>query len=349
MGNGTTALGSDGGKVYTITPVTIEGELPKVDKTDKANGAATAPAVAPKPEDYKKLIAKAQSLGIKLGFLDDKGTIKPEKLEEVKTRVAKAMDDKIAQAAPKNVKPSDPQAATAVFLPPLLKNSEFVLLPKKTQPALLKEKGYANPEKIVDAIEKDYPPNKKFAHAIRLEAQTREAKGGIEDKKDAAGLFDTSSAFDPSNADIHRGAARNFKAWADAEPNVDDKKKLYASAAAHLDPLVKANPKDGELLKTAGQVYQGVGNTPRLAKDFRAPQKELTAQFKEKYKAYQQNPGHSKADMEAKQKPLADLIKQMKELPDGDSSSKFEKLVCIRDFERARFNSRVADYPDFKG
>src|SRR4030095_6667657 len=135
MGNGTSgAVGSDGGKVYTIPMVTIEGEPPKADKTDKAKCTDVAPA-APKPEDYKNLIAKAQSLGVKLD-LDEQGNIKPEKLDEVKTRVAKAMDDKIKEAAAKNVKPDNGLAVGAVFVPHLLKETEFSLLPTETPPHL---------------------------------------------------------------------------------------------------------------------------------------------------------------------------------------------------------------------
>src|SRR5215467_13663379 len=112
----------------TDLPVTVNldsvSATAKVHPPAKTHKTETPPpqVVSTEADDYKKLIAKAQGLGVKLDVLDEQGNIKPDKLEEVKARVAQALDARLKEATDKGIKPDDPKAVFTVFLPQLLKN-----------------------------------------------------------------------------------------------------------------------------------------------------------------------------------------------------------------------------------
>ncbi|MFO1518971.1 MAG: hypothetical protein U1F57_04810 [bacterium] len=228
MGDGAVSADKPQGGVITLEPVVIE--IPK------PGPAADKPVTPPSPDQYKKLITQAQSLGIKLDYLDDKGNVLPEKLEEVKKRITAALEIKMKDVTKHGLKPEDSYVFPTV-LAFLLTETEFGLLSPDEQKKFLA--GTSFPKEKIDS----YKPteeklNKRMALAIRLE--------GLKQEKDAvwmaSRLFDLASDVDPQSTFLIMEAARMKKRWADKEEVPLAKEQLYSEAVQGLQLVLKRDP-----------------------------------------------------------------------------------------------------------
>ncbi|MFO1518975.1 MAG: hypothetical protein U1F57_04830 [bacterium] len=241
MADGATSLGTGTPGVVTIPEITIVG----TDSANKAGGdnkapASPAPAAPPSPDEYKKLVARAQSLGLKADYLDDQGNIKPEKVEEVKARVKQALDAKIKSVLAKypSLKPEDNMATAMQYLPFLVTETEFSLLPPQEQKNFLATTSL-NQKTLASYNPTQRPLHKQMAHAIRLEGLRQKEAG---DLGAASRFFDTASQMDPESNSLHLQAANMKVVWANKETDPIIKAHLYEDAVAHFDAFSRRIP-----------------------------------------------------------------------------------------------------------
>ncbi len=199
---------------------------PPVGEADKP--PAPKPEVKPpSPEALRKLEAALKKLGVDLkGFLDAKGELKPDKVEQAKSEVSKKLAAGVCTAAG-------------------LKKTAFPLLSKADQEKLLKDAGVKDAEKILAEMQKDFDaPHKKIAHFVRLQAA--QAKEENRDNFAAARFLEQAAEIDPGNKEYQLDAARALQAWAEKEPDPKVKGALYEGASRLLGRAVKLDPENAE-------------------------------------------------------------------------------------------------------
>src|SRR5262249_48532813 len=140
--------------------------------------------------------------------------------------------------------------------------------------------------------------------------------------------------------------------WADAETNPDDKQKLYTSALNHLDPVLKANPKDVELLKMGGEILLALGKSEEAEKLFGMAMKIRVDEFKALQAEHKKNPLHNhpskpegRLELQSRVQALEALLKQVEDIPANSPELKLQRLQCERDYHQAVYDFQADTYP----
>src|SRR4030095_5062375 len=229
---------------------------PKVQKVD-GQAAAADLLVSSAGDDLKRLTASLESLGLKLAHLDEHGFLKPDQLDAAKKRIQGHFQSFSAILNTASFLGMDFVQRQVVEM--LRSKTDFPLLPLKDQIALLQGEPFKFGEGAASSLKGEQTDRQRFAYAVKLQAEAREDKGGVEDKKDAARLFEKAAEIDPDNLEDHRGAARNLKAWADGEADPTQKQTLYSQALGHLQTVAEKDPKDTKALKLAAEILTNLG------------------------------------------------------------------------------------------
>jgi tetratricopeptide (TPR) repeat protein len=245
-GSGTIPMGVTGSE---STSIGYAKDLPLPPEIKKSHPSQEKPPTS-SPQfftknDYDKLVAKLKQYNVRLeGLLDEKGDLKPEKVEEIKVKI-KAAFDKFSQSSA--IKKLDPSSEYLREFVGFLRNkTALCLFSSQDQKAFLagsplKLEGTA----LTDAV---FPlrPAARIALAIRLEAQGRAAQGNIEE---AARIFEHAVEINPQDKDLRLETAQAKKAWGDKETDPKIKNELYKEAFSHLDAILRKEPGAHEELK----------------------------------------------------------------------------------------------------
>jgi len=238
-----------------LEPVLIKGQK----KASPGPGSETPPKTSLSPQELKKLAQLLGPLGADwTSWLDAQGEIRPEKLEAAKQRVAEAIRLQVQKAESRGAKASWPVYFRKTFLPALIRDSEFPLLPKDAQIELLKSAGIEGKDELLAALEKPWgEPAKRFAHFVRLQAQLAEKEG--KPAFHCARLYEKAAALDPEDLSLALAASRAKLRWAEATQEPQSRRVLFQQALAQIDSVLKKEPDRLEALSQKGEALTLLG------------------------------------------------------------------------------------------
>ncbi|MCC6272399.1 MAG: hypothetical protein IT572_02930, partial [Deltaproteobacteria bacterium] len=236
-----------------LEPVLIEGKRKAPPGSDKSPKASLS------PQDLQKFAKLLAPLGADwTSWLDAQGEIRPEKLEAAKQRVAEAIRLQIGKAESRGAKASWPVYFRKTFLPALIRDSEFPLLPKDAQIELLKAAGIEGKDELLATLEKPWgDPAKRFAHFVRLQAQLAEKEG--KPAFHCARLYDKAAALDPEDVSLALAASRAKLRWAEATQEPQSRQVLFQQALAQIDSVLKREPDRLQALSQKGEALIFLG------------------------------------------------------------------------------------------
>lgn len=238
-----------------LEPVLIEGKR----KAPPGPGSENPPKASLSSQELQKFAQLLGPLGADwTSWLDSQGEIRPEKLEVAKQRVAEAIRLQIGKAESRGAKASWPVYFKKTFLPALIRDSEFPLLPKDAQIELLKAAGIEGKSELLAALEKPWgEPAKRFAHFVRLQAQLAEKEG--KPSFHCARLYEKAAALDPENVSLALAASRAKLRWAEATQEPQSRQVLFQQALAQIDSVLKREPDRLEALSQKGEALTLLG------------------------------------------------------------------------------------------
>lgn len=238
-----------------LEPILIEGQK----KASPGPGSETPPKTSLSPQELKKLAQLLGPLGADwTSWLDVQGEIRPEKLEAAKQRVAEAIRLQVQKAESRGAKASWPVYFRKTFLPALIRDSEFPLLPKDAQIELFKSAGIEGKDELLAALEKPWgEPAKRFAHFVRLQAQLAEKEG--KPAFHCARLYEKAAALDPEDLSLALVASRAKLRWAEATQEPQSRRVLFQQALAQIDSVLKKEPDRLEALSQKGEALTLLG------------------------------------------------------------------------------------------
>lgn len=238
-----------------LEPVLIEGKR----KAPLGPGSENPPKASLSPQELQKFAQLLGPLGADwTSWLDAQGEIRPEKLEAAKQRVAEAIRLQIGKAESRGAKASWPVYFKKTFLPALIRDSEFPLLPKDAQIELLKAAGIEGKNELLAALEKPWgEPAKRFAHFVRLQAQLAEKEG--KPAFHGARLYEKAAALDPEDVSLGLAASQAKLRWAEATQEPQSRQVLFQQALAQIDSVLKKEPDRLQALSQKGEALTLLG------------------------------------------------------------------------------------------
>ncbi|MFO1518981.1 MAG: hypothetical protein U1F57_04860, partial [bacterium] len=354
MGNGDPVTTANAGASTLPVSVGTSSDLPVDDKSSppvkkveiKKPFALTTTANLAENDEYKKLIASAKSLGVKLDFLDEHGFIKPEKVEEFKKFLQGVVQkDGGMTLSLANWTGIDigTKKNTVSFLQ---KDTGFSLLPLKDQIAFLQEEPLKfSEEEAKSLVKTDKTDRQRFSLALRLKAIELDSKPGIENTKDAARIFEKASELNPDDLSLHYDTARTQKAWADEEKDPKVKETLYQQALGHLKIIASKDKNDTLALSLTAEILKAQGK-PEEAKKI---QGEILRVRLEEFDEAMAEFNQLRATKPDKADVLLDrLERKADKLLSAEAASpeqNFEKLKRVRAFLNGAIDFRNAHIP----
>ncbi|MFO1463290.1 MAG: hypothetical protein U1F66_05900 [bacterium] len=231
---------------------------------DAKAGAPKASPPAPQahpitPQELQKFAQLLAPIGVDLGScLDAQGQLKPEKLAAARSRVAEAIRLQVEKAQGMGAKATWPVYFKKTFLPALLRDSEFPLLPKEAQISLLKEAGIEGKEEILEVLQRPWAdPAKRFAHFLRLQARAAEAEG--KPLFHCARLYEKAAALDGEDLSLALAASRAKLNWAETVQEPQSRKVLFDQALAQVEGVLKKDPDNLAALSQKGEILTLLG------------------------------------------------------------------------------------------
>ncbi|GEM_PF-3859239 len=209
-------------------------------------------------------------------------------------------------------------------------NTELPLYSPALQKSLMVQLVLIHPDKVLASLGKMNDLT-KISYAIRLDAVALLQQGKVEE---GARLLHYASYLNPQDSSLHFETANAYKSWADKEQDAKVKKHLLGEALGHLNAQLPLDPSYWRALKLKGDILQILGKSLEAAKCHEEALHFATQEFNRALDQFSKV-AYEKALGESALRELQILINEIQAIPTDKASLKFQKLLCLKNYQEA--------------